>query len=120
MWLEGKNFSSIFDVWSLQEIALTIQDWTELGYGWNTDELMLYSSALWWEQRGGNLIRLGHNVGPRLDRGSWRKDFSKIDVLSYIDVIFPALIRFIEILLIILFELYTNNFKNREYAKEAP
>ncbi len=86
---KGSCFISLFGVTNLEEMAALVQDWASLGYGWNTDELMLYDIALEWERNGGRLVRLGHDVGPRLDRGSWPKDFSHIDVSNYNDCHLP-------------------------------
>ncbi len=82
---KGKVFSSIFGVSHSGMIPKIIQQWANIGYGWNTDELLLYSYARVWESRGGHVVRLGHETKGRLDRGSWYADFDQIDFSNYID-----------------------------------
>lgn len=81
----GKIFSEIFQVSQAEEIPEQIREWAARGYGWNTDEVMLYISATAWEKRGGKLVRLGHETTGRLDRGNWKMDISSISISEYID-----------------------------------
>jgi len=82
---KGRVFSDIFQVFSLEEISERIREWARQGYGWNTDEVMLYRSAIAWEKNGGLIVRLGHGAGGRLDRGNWQTDISSIRISDYID-----------------------------------
>ncbi|MBS0648527.1 MAG: hypothetical protein JSS10_04790 [Verrucomicrobia bacterium] len=82
---KGCVFSDIFQVFNREQIYERIYQWAQFGYGWNTDEVMLYKSATAWEQRGGHIIRLRHGADGRLDRGNWQTDISKIRISDYID-----------------------------------
>lgn len=82
---KGSLFQSIFGVSTAEEIDPKIIEWSKLGYGWGTDETILYSYVNYWEKIGGKVKRLGHGVGPRLDRSAWTNDFSNINFGTYID-----------------------------------
>ena len=82
---KGEIFSSIFKISHTDEIITKMQQWADLGLGWNTDELLLYESVNEWEKEGGLVVRLGHEVEARLDRGNWKIDFSTLDISQYID-----------------------------------
>lgn len=82
---KGRVFGSLFKISKSDEIAALTRKWTDAELGWNTDELMLYSSVLEWEKEGGVVIRLGHDVQGRLDRGNWNIDFNSLDITQYID-----------------------------------
>ncbi|MES2122364.1 MAG: hypothetical protein V4492_06260 [Chlamydiota bacterium] len=83
---KGRVFGEVFDIQSADDIRQQLIEWSELGYGWNTDEIVLSSHALFWEQsRGGHLIRLGHSVSGRLDRSTWFSDIPHLDITNYID-----------------------------------
>lgn len=82
---KGKVFSAVFSVFSKQEIAQRVAHWAGFGYGWNTDELLLKQYVDEWEESGGMVVRLGHGVGNRLDRGSWTFELDSIDIFNYID-----------------------------------
>lgn len=70
---KGQLFQEIFGVQSADEINTLIINWNTFGYGWCTDEVMLYRYVTTWEQAEGKgrVFRLGHGVGPRLDRLWW-------------------------------------------------
>ena len=82
---KGRVFASLFQVNGRDQISETLRLWAEKGYGWNTDELILYSTVNEWERRGGHVIRLGHEAFGRLDRGNWNIDFDTLDISRYID-----------------------------------
>lgn len=82
---KGKVFASIFGISSLEEIPAKLSTWGAYGLGWNTDELLLYHFLKEWELAGGSVVRLGHGVGPRIDRLWWPEDPEAIDVAHYID-----------------------------------
>jgi hypothetical protein len=83
---KGSIFNSIFEISSPDEIAVKIHEWNEFGLGWNTDELLLYIFAQEWERKGGRIVRLGHQVGPRLDRGNWDiNDNTLKNIANYVD-----------------------------------
>lgn len=68
---KGSLFQKVFQVTTYDEINDKILEWSHLGHGWNTDELVLYQHVIHWEKEGGHVFRLGHGVGPRLDRLWW-------------------------------------------------
>jgi len=82
---KGRTFASLFSVQSPMQIPEIIKEWSGLGFGWNTDELVLYSLTKEWERNGGELVCLGHKVEGRLDRGNWNIDFQALDISKYID-----------------------------------
>ena len=82
---KGEVFQSIFKISSREEIPDIIRSWAQIGLGWSTDELMLYSYVNEWEKNGNFVMRLGHGVDCRLDRGNWNIDFQSLDISKYID-----------------------------------
>ncbi len=83
---KGRVYGEVFGIHSAEEIRQELLEWSELGYGWNTDEIILSSHALFWEEsRGGHLIRLGHTVSGRLDRSTWFSDLHDLRITDYID-----------------------------------
>lgn len=82
---KGSVFGSIFGVSSMGDIRKTITAWADYGLGWNTDELLLYYFLTQWERAGGPVMRLGHGVGPRIDRLWWPEDLKSLDIAQYID-----------------------------------
>ena len=82
---KGRVFTSVFGVSTKPEIRRLIRKWSKLGHGWNTDEIMLYQYVNDWEQKGGNVFRLGHGVGPRLDRLYWNEQTKDLEISRYID-----------------------------------
>ena len=82
---KGSVFAAIFGISEFKDIKETIAAWSDYGLGWNTDECLLYYFLTQWEEAGGPVMRLGHGVGPRIDRLWWPEDLSKLDVTQYID-----------------------------------
>lgn len=82
---KGHVFSSIFGISTYQQIPGLIRTFAGAGQGWYTDELMVYAYAKQWEKRGGRIVCLNHDVGPRLDRIRWNIDFKNLDISKYID-----------------------------------
>ncbi len=82
---KGKVFRDIFRVISKSQIQNMIKSWSKLGHGWNTDEIILYQYVNEWEKKGGHLFRLGHGVGPRLDRLYWDEQTKLLEISRYID-----------------------------------
>ena len=81
----GAVFASLFQNRCEYDFAEVLRQWAAKDYGWNTDEIILYASLMSWEHKGELVVRLGHGDQPRLDRGSWKSDFSSIDYSHYID-----------------------------------
>lgn len=82
---KGQVFASVFGILDLWEIKEKIHEWSHLNLGWNTDEFVLYNCLSRWESLGGNVVRLGHDVGARIDRDFWPQDISSVNVENYID-----------------------------------
>lgn len=82
---KGSVFASLCRIERLEDVETRIFEWAAHGLGWDTDELVLFIEAMKWEERGGQIVRLGHGVGPRLDRGDWGFDLSELDISAYID-----------------------------------
>ncbi len=82
---KGKVFASVFEISNLEEINATIANWASRGYGWNTDEKMLYIYLKCWESAGGSVTYLGHDVGPRIDRIDWPQALDALNITNYID-----------------------------------
>lgn len=81
----GSVFASLFQIGPDTDFSEILRKWAAKDYGWNTDEIILYSTLKNWERKGGLVVRLGHGDEPRLDRGSWKSDFSSIDYSFYVD-----------------------------------
>ncbi len=69
---KGKIFKEIFKIASIQDIPLIIKQWVSKGYGWNTDERILYKSLHEWCYFKSRFIRLGHLDKDRIDRFRYR------------------------------------------------
>lgn len=82
---KGSVFGAIFNVSTLEDIRTMLSAWGDYGLGWNTDELLLYYFLEQWELSGGPVMRLGHGVGPRIDRLLWPQDLKSFDITPYID-----------------------------------
>lgn len=82
---KGSLFGSIFDIFSYEDILERIIESYYYRLGWTTDQRILYATLLAWEKQGGHLFRLGHEVGPRIDRLYWNHYFYNLDVTPYID-----------------------------------
>lgn len=82
---KGQVFKELFEVHSEAEIPVILRKWAQKGYGWNTDEIILYQTVNEWEKQGGHVIRLGHSVSRRLDRANWNVDFRTLNITRYID-----------------------------------
>lgn len=81
----GKTFAEIFDIAQPSDIAKQIKNWFSLGYGWNTDEILLHRYLTTWQHYHQRCIKLGHAVEPRIDRFDWRYQPSDIANGYYID-----------------------------------
>lgn len=82
---KGKVFSSVFHVSNREEIGERIRDWASFGYGWVTDETLLYHYLIEWESKGGDVMRLHNAYISRIDRANWPWDPSSLDLSRYVD-----------------------------------
>jgi len=82
---KGRVFGSIFGISKRDQIPGVIRQLADEQYGWNTDEIVVYAYAKKWEEKGGKIFTLNHRAKGRLDRGKWKGNFEKVEVLKYID-----------------------------------
>ncbi len=82
---KGEVFSSVFGVKNREEIGQRIRDWASFGFGWDTDETLLYRYLIEWETSGGDVMRLGNAQIGRIDRGNWPWDPDFLDLSRYVD-----------------------------------
>jgi hypothetical protein len=81
---KGRVFAEIFGVHSLEDIPKILRYWNSLQLGWETDELVLFADLIKWENKGNLVMRLGHFIPKRLDRGQWKIDDS-FDASQWVD-----------------------------------
>lgn len=67
----GKTFKEIFNIHSIDDIPDIIKQWYALGLGWTSDQQILYAALNSWEHKNSRVIKLGHPVIGRIDRGYW-------------------------------------------------
>lgn len=68
----GRTFKEVFGVRSVHEIKNKIIEWYGLKLGWTTDQQVLYKALNEWKDKNTRLVKLGHDVHPRVDRLYWR------------------------------------------------
>jgi hypothetical protein len=81
----GKTYAEIFDIRTIDDIRLRIKQWHALGLGWDTDELVLFSTLTKWKYYKKRCIKLGHCVMGRIDRLDWTYNPELVQQGSYID-----------------------------------
>lgn len=81
----GRVFGELFEVNRQDQIPEKLFNWAQKGFGWNTDELILFQTVNDWERKGNQVIRLGHGAIGRLDRLNWNIDFNALNIIRYID-----------------------------------
>lgn len=79
----GNTFKDIFEITSIQEIPNKIKEWYALGLGWTTDQQILYRSVNHWNSKTKRLVKLGHDVHPRVDRLYWRYNITHLRNKNY-------------------------------------
>ena len=87
---KGDTFRDIFGVQSYEDIPEIIKEWWQLGFGWDTDEKVLYRYLRKWNKRKTNIKKLGY--GKEYKRRIERKlKFEKKKILkqSYTEVNCP-------------------------------
>lgn len=82
---KGSTFKEIFEIDSTEHIADIIKQWYEFGLGWTTDQQILYHALNVWHKQTGRLVKLGHNVDKRVDRGWWGYDQQLLSSGYYVD-----------------------------------
>lgn len=82
---KGKTFKDLFNIDSIHNIPRILQDWIARGYGWQTDEKILYTTLNNWAEKEKRFIKLGHSGRPRVDRGDWQYDPLLVQKGHYID-----------------------------------
>jgi len=85
---KGSTYAKVFKVKNRRHIQAMMQGWCALGYGWSTDELILWKSLQEWNKETHLLRLLGHKVEKRLDRSDWRMELILVEDY-YIDCHMP-------------------------------
>lgn len=83
----GLTFKEVFQIGHLDEIPDIIRAWYALGYGWDTDELMLYRYCAAWKNFGKRCVRIPRVVEHRIDRLNWH--YNKRQLHHYVDAHLP-------------------------------
>lgn len=81
---KGKTFSRLFDLKDTSMIQDTIKEWHKRGFGWTTDEQVLFQ-AVKKKQSQIPISKLGHSVNRRIDRSDWWYDKELVQRNYYID-----------------------------------
>lgn len=81
----GSTFKEIFNIHAVSEIPAIIKQWYALGLGWTTDQQVLYHTLNAWDKKTNRLVKLGHDVDRRVDRGWWGYNKDLIKKGYYID-----------------------------------
>lgn len=82
---KGSVFKELFNIESIDDIPAIIKDWYALGWGWTTDQQILYRTLNAWHKQTGRLVKLGHTVDKRVDRGWWGYDPDLLRSGYYVD-----------------------------------
>ncbi len=70
---KGSTFREIFGVTSIEQIPEVIKSWQKLGFGWDTDEKVLYRLIKEWRKKNKHRVKkLGYGKDPkhRITRGN--------------------------------------------------
>jgi hypothetical protein len=68
----GTTFADVFGVSEPDKITRLLRQWADLGWGWHSDERLLYEHVARWPARTRRAVLLGHTVERRIDRSAWR------------------------------------------------
>ncbi len=83
---KGRVFSAIFQVAHPDQFPARLRAWKMEEDSWYADQVLLFRAVNSWELfEGGEVVRLGHGVGPRLDRPEWKQVFSPEELEAAID-----------------------------------
>lgn len=82
---KGSIFKEMFQINDLADIPNIVRAWYGHGYGWITDETMLLKYSNDWHQITNNVVKLGHDTLPRIDREAWKYNMSLLRLGYYID-----------------------------------
>lgn len=80
----GKTFKEIFGI-TKEQIPNLVAQWYQLGFGWDTDEIMLYRYITTWPDFNERCTLLDHTTSKRIDRSAWRYDEKLVANNWYID-----------------------------------
>lgn len=81
----GKTFKEIFKVDNADQIIQLMKEWYNCDLGWTSDQQILYAALNLWDQKNTRLVKLGHDVHPRIDRGHWMYNEQAVKNHYYID-----------------------------------
>jgi len=84
----GEIFNLKLDKNIRNNISKIIKEWFSLGWGWGTDERILYQKIHDWSKSKTNLIKLDHVAEKRLDRGA-KYNKKLLENYYYIDCHMP-------------------------------
>ena len=80
----GKTFKEIFGI-AKEQIPQLVRQWYHEGFGWDTDEIMLYRSVTTWPHFNDRCTLLNHEVRKRIDRSFWKYNEKLLADHWYID-----------------------------------
>jgi hypothetical protein len=81
----GKTFKEIFNIQTIEQMPTKINEWYSLGLGWTSDQQILYAALDKWDNKDTKLVKLGHDVHPRIDRAYWMYNEQNVKRNYYID-----------------------------------
>ncbi len=86
---KGTTFRDLFHVSTIQGIRRLMGEWYRFGWGFHTDELVLYRSLMDWKEAASRLVKLGDGLGPsdkrRINRAFWHYDPALLKKGYYVD-----------------------------------
>ena len=68
---KGFVANEMFKVHSVEDIVERIKEWEAIGFGWNTDQILLTRIAPPWGAQTGKVVFLEHGIDGRVDRLDW-------------------------------------------------
>ena len=86
---QGKTFRELFRINTEQDIPKIIKHWASLGKGFNTDELVLYTTLVTWKQYTKRCVKLNDTLGPndnrRINSKTWEYTPELVRQKYYVD-----------------------------------
>lgn len=86
---KGQTFGDLFGAKTMSDIRRLIAQWYRLGFGFHTDELVLYRYVMNWKEYATRCVKLGDGLGPsdkrRINRHFWSYDPELLKQNYYVD-----------------------------------